>query len=151
VLFLTLKERLMNDYKEALKSRDEIRKNTINLARAAIKQVEVDTRLELQDEDIIPILAKQVKMRRDAIGEFERGNRTDLADAYKTEIDVLQTYLPAELTEDQIREIVKTTAAEMSIEGGRQNMGKLMGATMPKVKGVADGGVVKRIIEEFLV
>jgi len=147
---LTLKERLMNDYKEALKSRDEIRKNTINLARAAIKQVEVDTRQELQDEDIIPILAKQVKMRRDAIGEFERGNRTDLVDAYKTEIEVLQTYLPAELTEDQIREIVKTTAAGMGIEGGRQNMGKLMGATMPKVKGVADGGVVKKIIEEFL-
>jgi len=147
---LTLKERLMNDYKEALKSRDEIRKNTINLARAAIKQVEVDTRQELQDEDIIPILAKQVKMRRDAIGEFERGNRTDLVDAYKTEIEVLQTYLPAELTHDQIREIVKTTAAEMGIEGGRQNMGKLMGATMPKVKGVADGGVVKKIIEEFL-
>lgn len=147
---MTLKERLMNDYKEALKSRDEIRKNTINLARAAIKQVEVDTRQELQDEDIIPILAKQVKMRRDAIGEFERGNRTDLVDAYKTEIDVLQTYLPAELTEDQIREIVKTTAAGMGIEGGRQNMGKLMGATMPKVKGVADGAVVKKIIEEFL-
>lgn len=147
---MTLKERLMNDYKEALKSRDEIRKNTINLARAAIKQVEVDTRQELQDEDIIPILAKQVKMRRDAIGEFERGNRTDLVDAYKTEIEVLQTYLPAELTEDQIREIVKTTAVGMGIEGGRQNMGKLMGATMPKVKGVADGGVVKKIIEEFL-
>lgn len=147
---MTLKERLMNDYKEALKSRDEIRKNTINLARAAIKQVEVDTREELQDEDIIPILAKQVKMRRDAIGEFERGNRTDLVDAYKTEIEVLQTYLPAELTEDQIREIVKTTAAEIGIDGGRQNMGKLMGATMPKVKGVADGGVVKKIIEEFL-
>ena len=147
---MTLKERLMNDYKEALKSRNEIHKNTINLARSAIKQVEVDTRLELQDEDIIPILAKQVKMRRDAIGEFERGNRTDLVDAYKSEIEVLQMYLPAELTEDQIREIVMTTAAEMGIEGGRQNMGKLMGATMPKVKGVADGGVVKKIIEEFL-
>jgi uncharacterized protein len=150
VLFLTLKERLMIDYKEALKSRDEIRKNTINLARSAIKQVEVDTRQELQDEDIIPILAKQVKMRRDAIGEFERGNRTDLVDAYTTEIEVLQAYLPAELTEEQIREIVRTTATGMGIEGGRQNMGKLMGATMSKVKGVADGGVVKKIIEEFL-
>lgn len=147
---MTLKERLMEDYKEALKSRDEIRKNSINFARAAIKQVEVDTRKELQDEDIIPILAKQVKMRRDALGDFERGNRTDLVNAYKAEIEVLQTYLPKELTEDQIRDVVKTTAEEMGIEGGRQNMGKLMGATMPKVKGVADGGVVKKIIEEFL-
>jgi len=147
---LTLKERLMEDYKEALKSRDEIRKNSINFARAAIKQVEVDTRKELQDEDIVPILAKQVKMRRDALGDFERGGRTDLVNAYKAEIEVLQTYLPTELTEDQISEIVKATAAELGIDGGRQNMGKLMGATMPKVKGVADGSVVKKIIEEFL-
>ena len=147
---MTLKERLMEDYKEALKSRDEIRKNSINFARAAIKQVEVDTRKELQDEDIVPILAKQVKMRRDALGDFERGGRTDLVNAYKAEIEVLQTYLPKELTVDQIRDVVKTTAEEMGIEGGRQNMGKLMGATMPKVKGVADGGVVKKIIEEFL-
>jgi uncharacterized protein len=147
---LTLKERLMEDYKEALKSRDEIRKNSINFARAAIKQVEVDTRKELQDEDIVPILAKQVKMRRDALGDFERGGRTDLVNAYKAEIEVLQTYLPTELTEEEIREIVKTTAAELGIEGGRQNMGKLMGATMPKVKGVADGSVVKKVIEEFL-
>ena len=147
---MTLKERLMEDYKEALKSRDEIRKNSINFARAAIKQVEVDTRKDLQDEDIVPILAKQVKMRRDALGDFERGGRTDLVNAYKAEIEVLQTYLPKELTVDQIRDVVKTTAEEMGIEGGRQNMGKLMGATMPKVKGVADGGVVKKIIEEFL-
>ncbi len=147
---MTLKERLMEDYKEALKSRDEIRKNSINFARAAIKQVEVDTRKDLQDEDIVPILAKQVKMRRDALGDFERGGRTDLVNAYKAEIEVLQSYLPAELSDEQIREIVQTTAAELGIEGGRQNMGKLMGATMPKVKGVADGSVVKRIIEEFL-
>lgn len=147
---MTLKERLMEDYKEALKSRDEIRKNSINFARAAIKQVEVDTRKELQDEDIVPILAKQVKMRRDALGDFERGGRTDLVNAYKAEIEVLQTYLPTELTEEQISEIVKATAAELGINGGRQNMGKLMGATMPKVKGVADGSVVKKIIEEFL-
>jgi len=147
---LTLKERLMNDYKEALKSRDEIRKNSISFARAAIKQVEVDTRQELNDDEIIPIIAKQVKMRRDALDDFIRGGRSDLADAYKAEIEVLLAYLPAQLTEDDIRQVVTTTAAELGLSEGRQNMGKLMGAVMPKVKGVADGGTVKKVIEEFL-
>lgn len=147
---MTLKERLMNDYKEALKSRDEIRKNSISFARAAIKQVEVDTRQELNDDEIIPIIAKQVKMRRDALDDFIRGGRSDLADAYKAEIEVLLAYLPAQLTEDDIRQVVTTTAAELGLSEGRQNMGKLMGAVMPKVKGVADGGTVKKVIEEFL-
>lgn len=147
---MTLKERLMSDYKQALKSRDEIGKNAINFARAAIKQVEVDTRHELMDDEIVPIIAKQVKMRRDALDDFIRGGRSDLADAYKAEIEVLLAYLPAQLTEDEIREIVVKTANELSISEGRQNMGKLMGAVMPKVKGVADGGAVKKIIEEFL-
>lgn len=147
---MTLKERLMQDFKEALKSRDEVRKNTISFARAAIKQVEVDTRRELQDEDILPILAKQVKMRKDALADFERGGRTDLANAYKAEIEVLNEYLPKQLTSEEILAIVTATAAEMGIEGGRANMGKLMGAVMPKVKGVADGGDVKKILEEFL-
>jgi len=147
---LTLKQRLMQDFKEALKSRDEVRKNTISFARAAIKQVEVDTRRDLQDEDILPILAKQVKMRKDALADFERGGRTDLANAYKAEIEVLNEYLPKQLTPQEILAIVTATAAEMGIEGGRTNMGKLMGAVMPKVKGVADGGDVKKILEEFL-
>ena len=147
---MTLKERLMQDFKEALKSRDEVRKNTISFARAAIKQVEVDTRRDLQDEDILPILAKQVKMRKDALADFERGGRTDLANAYKAEIEVLNEYLPKQLTPEEILAIVTATAAEMGIEGGRGNMGKLMGAVMPKVKGVADGGDVKKILEEFL-
>ena len=147
---MTLKERLMQDFKEALKSRDEIRKETISFARAAIKQVEVDTRRDLQDEDIIPILAKQVKMRKDALADFERGGRTDLANAYKAEIEVLNEYLPKQLTADEILSIVRETAMEMGIEGGKQNMGKLMGAVMAKVKGVADGGDVKNVLEKFL-
>ena len=147
---MTLKERLMQDFKEALKSRDEVRKNTISFARAAIKQVEVDTRRDLQDEDILPILAKQVKMRKDALADFERGGGTDLANAYKAEIEVLSEYLPQQLTPREILEVVTATAAELGIEGGRANMGKLMGAVMPKVKGVADGGDVKKILEEVL-
>ena len=140
----------MSDFKDAMKARDEVRKNTISFARAAVKQYEIDNRKELDDEGIVAILAKQVKMRKDALSDFEKAGRMDLADAYKQEIEVLQKYLPAQLSADEIRDIVKATAAELGIEGGKQNMGKLMGAVMGKVKGVADGNDVRKVIEEFL-
>lgn len=148
---MTLKERLTNDFKEAMKAKDEVRKNTISFARAAIKQYEVDHRgEELDDSGIVAILQKQVKMRKDALSDFEKAGRTDLTDAYKAEIEVLSQYLPKQLTEAEISKIVKETAAELGIEGGKQNMGKLMGSVMAKVKGVADGGAVKKCVEAFL-
>ena len=142
---MSLKEQLMSDFKDAMKAKDEVRKNTISFARAAVKQYEIDNRKELDDEGIVAILAKQVKMRKDALSDFEKAGRMDLADAYKQEIEVLQKYLPAQLSADEIRD-----AAELGIEGGKQNMGKLMGAVMGKVKGVADGNDVRKVIEEFL-
>lgn len=147
---MSLREQLMSDFKDAMKAKDEVRKNTISFARAAVKQYEIDNRKELDDEGIVAILAKQVKMRKDALSDFEKAGRMDLADAYKQEIEVLQKYLPAQLSADEIRDIVKATAAELGIEGGKQNMGKLMGAVMGKVKGVADGNDVRKVIEEFL-
>ncbi|MBR0596343.1 GatB/YqeY domain-containing protein [Sinanaerobacter chloroacetimidivorans] len=147
---MSLKDRLSSDFKDAMKAKDEIRKNTVNLARAAIKQHEVDNRVELDDQAIIDILTKQVKMRKDALSDFEKAGRTDLLDAYNAEIAILMEYLPKQLTDEEITEIVKATAAELGIEGGKQNMGKLIGAVMPKVKGVADGGVVRKIIEGML-
>ena len=147
---MSLKEQLMSDFKDAMKAKDEVRKNTISFARAAVKQYEIDNRKELDDEGIVAILAKQVKMRKDALSDFEKAGRMDLADAYKQEIEALQKYLPAQLSADEIRDIVKATAAELGIEGGKQNMGKLMGAVMGKVKGVADGNDVRKVIEEFL-
>ena len=147
---MSLKDRLQNDFKEAMKAKDEIRKNTVNLARAAIKQYEIDNRTELDDQGVITILTKQAKMRKDALSDFEKAGRTDLLDAYNKEIEILMEYLPKQLSEAEITEIVKATAAELGIEGGRQNMGKLIGAVMPKVKGVADGGVVKKIVEGLL-
>ncbi len=147
---MTLKEQLMADFKEAMKSRDEIAKNTISLARAAIKQYEVDKREELDDAGVIAILSKQVKMRKDALADFEKAGRTDLADAYNAEIEVLNRYLPEQLSREKIMEIVRETAASLEIEGGKQNMGKLMGPVMGKVKGLADGGMVKEVVMEFL-
>ncbi len=147
---MTLKDRLMADFKESMKQKDEVKKNTVSLARAAIKQYEVDNRVELEDADIVKILQKQVKMRKDALADFEKAGRTDLADAYKAEIKVLETYLPEQMSKDAILDVVKATAAELGVESGRQNMGKLMGPVMGKLKGLADGNDVKKVIEEFL-
>ena len=147
---MPLKERLASDFKDALKNKDEVGKNTISLARAAIKQYEVDKREELDDDGVIQILSKQVKMRKDALDDFEKAGRTDLLDSYKKEIEVLSKYLPEQLSADEIKKIVEETAADMGITEGKQNMGKMMGAVMPKVKGVADGKDVRKVIEEFL-
>ena len=147
---MTLKEQLMADFKEAMKAKDEVRKNTISCARAAIKQYEVDNRQELDDEGIIAILSKQVKMRKDALSDFEKAGRTDLADDYKAEIEILMSYLPEQMDASKIKEAVQAAADEMGIEKDKKNMGRLMGAVMKKVKGLADGNDVRKAVEEFL-
>ena len=147
---MTIKEQLMADFKAAMKNKAEIAKNTVSLARAAIKQYEVDNREELSDEGIIAVLSKQVKMRKDALADFEKAGRTDLVESYKAEIEILNKYLPEQLSDDKIMEVVKATAAELGIEGGKQNMGKLMGPVMAKVKGQADGNAVKKVVMDFL-
>ena len=147
---MAIKEKLMADFKEAMKAHDEVAKNTISFARAAIKQYEVDHREELDDDGIAAILSKQVKMRKDALADFEKAGRTDLIDSYKSEIEILKRYRPEQLSDEKIREIIKGTAAELGIEGGMQNMGKLMGPVMAKVKGLADGNQVKQLVQEFL-
>lgn len=147
---MSLKDKLANDFKEAMKAKDEVKKNTVNLARAAIKQYEVDKRVELDEQGILEILAKQVKMRKDALSDFEKAGRTDLVEGYNKEISILMEYLPKQLSDQEILVIVQTTAAELGIKDGKGNMGKLIGAVMPKVKGLADGGAVKKLVEEFL-
>jgi uncharacterized protein YqeY len=147
---LTLKEKLSEGFKEAMKARDEIRKTTVNLIRAAVKQIEVDTRTELDENEVLGVIAKQVKMRKDALPDFEKAGRTDLLETYNKEIDILMAYLPEQMTIEEIQKIAREVMAELGIEGGKQNMGKLMGALMPRVKGKADGGDVRKAIEGLL-
>ena len=147
---MSLKDRLMQDFKDAMKAHDEVAKNTINLARAAIKQYEVDHRVELDEQGIIDILTKQVKMRKDALSDFEKAGRTDLIKNYSREIEILMAYLPKQLTEEEILQIVCDTKAELGIDDGKPNMGRLMGAVMPKVKGLADGGAVRKAVQSVL-
>lgn len=147
---MSLKEQLSADFKEALKTKDVTKKNVVSMARAAIKQYEVDHREELDDAGIIEVLTKQVKMRKDAIADFEKAGRTDLLDVYKAEIEVLQAYLPAQMTEEEVRAVVEKAIADNGIELEKKNMGKVMKAVMPLVKGRADGGIVKKVVDSIM-
>ena len=149
---MTLKERLNADFKDAMKNKQTIRKEMISFLRAAIKQYEVDNREELDDAGIAAIVAKQIKMRKDGIADFKKAGRDDLVEANEAEIAVLTGYLPKQLTADEIAQLVRETAAEAGIEAGsgKGSMGRLMGAVMPKVKGVADGNDVKKAVMAFL-
>lgn len=148
---MALKQQLMEDYKEAMKAGDQIRKETVNLVRAAIKQHEVDQRVEIEDDaEIVKIIKKQVKMRTDALADFVKGGRDDLLEAYNKEIDILKAYLPEEMSEEAIADKVAEVAEKLGITEGMQNMGKLMKACMAELKDAADGGVVNKKVKEFL-
>ena len=146
---MSLKERLMNDLKEAMKDKNQLRKSVITMIRAAVKQIEVDKRTELDDEAICDIMTKQVKQKRDAIEEFARGGREDLVNEAKGEIDILMEYLPQQLTAEEISDIVSQTVDEVGANSAK-DMGKVMSALMPKVKGRADGKLVNQIVKQFL-
>ncbi|MCR5182602.1 MAG: GatB/YqeY domain-containing protein [Clostridia bacterium] len=150
---MTIKEQLMEDFKASMKAHDEVAKNTISFARAAIKQYEIDHRgEELDDQGIIAILSKQVKMRKDALADFEKAGRTDLLDSYNAEIAILERYLPKQMTADELRAVVAETAEALGIQKGEgaKMMGKLMGPVMAKVKGLAEGNEVRTLVQEFL-
>ena len=146
-----LKEQLLQDYKDAMKSADAVRKNTVNMVRAAIKQYEVDQRVDLEDDaDIIKIIKKQVKMRTDALADFAKAGREDMVDGYKKEIEILQSYLPEEMSDEEIKAKVQEIAGSLGIEEGMQNMGTLMKNVMAELKDAADGSAVNKAVKEFL-
>ncbi len=146
---MSLKERLMQDLKTAMRNKDRTLKDTITMVRAAIKQREVDERIELEDEDVVALISKQVKQRKDSIEDFRKGNREDLAEAAQKEIDILMNYLPKQLSEEEIDEIVKSVVDEVGANS-MKDMGKVMGKVMPKVRGKADGSLVNKIVKQYL-
>lgn len=148
---LSLKEQLLADYKTAMKEHDVTSKETVNLIRAAIKQHEIDQRVTLEDDaDIIPIIKKQLKMRTDALADFEKAGRQDLLDSYNREIEILKKYLPEEMSEEQIREAVEKIAADSGVERSMKSMGTLMKTTMAELKGKADGSLVSKVVKSYL-
>lgn len=136
-----LKGRIIEDIKTAMKAGEKDRLKVLRLISAAIKQVEVDERRDLDDADVLGILNKMVKQRRDSITQYTDGNRKDLADIEQQEIEIIEDYLPEQLSEDELDELVDEAIATTGAEGIR-DMGKVMGAIKSKAQGRADMGIV---------
>ncbi len=148
---MNLKDRLVADMKDAMKAKQEgkLRLSVIRMARASIKNAEIDKKRELSEEEVIEVLAREVKMRRDSIEEYVKANRQDVVDQLNEEIRILMPYLPEQLSETEIRNLVQEALQATGAQGPRE-MGKVMGYLMPKVKGKADGKLVNQIVKEAL-
>jgi len=146
---MPLKEKLMGDLKESMKSKDKVKKNVVTMVRAAIKQREVDERIELVDADVIDIIAKQIKQKKDSIPDFEKGKRQDLIDLTNEEIKILLEYLPPQLSDEELESIVKE-AIEATNAQSKKDLGKVMALIMPKVKGKADGKHINEIVAKYI-
>ena len=146
---MSLKETLMQDLKTAMKTKDKRTKDTITMVRAAIKQKEVDERVDLDDEGVLKVLSKEIKERRGSIEEFEKAGRDDLVESTKAEIDVLMKYMPEHLSEEELEKLVRQVMEENNITEKKQ-MGLLMKNIMPRVQGRADGKAVNAIVNRIL-
>ncbi len=146
---MSLKTTVINDMKAAMKAKDKETLGTIRMLTAAIKQIEVDERRELSDADVLSIVTKMIKQRKDAAEQFAQANREDLQQKELTEIDTLEKYLPAQLSTEEVTDIVHTIIADTGASG-MQDMGQVMGLTKAKVAGQADMGQVSQIVKAAL-
>ena len=146
---MSLKTRITEDMKTAMRAKDSARLGAIRLLQAAIKQREVDERIELDDAQVIAVIEKMLKQRRDSISQYEAASRQDLADAEKYEINVLQDYLPQALTEDEVTAILDEVVAETGAIGIK-DMSKVMAAIKPLVAGRTDMGKISGLIKSRL-
>jgi len=144
-------EQLTEDMKAAMKAKEAGKQelSVIRMVRSAIRQIEIDGKKELDDNGVIDIISKEVKMRKDSIEEFRKGDREDLVAQNEAEIAVLMKYLPTQLTEDEVRSLVKEAVAASGASSAKE-MGKVMAVLMPKVKGRADGKLVNTVVREAL-
>lgn len=146
---MSLKQKLQEDLKSSMKNKDSIKKSVITLIRSSIKQYEVDNRVELEDDAIVDLIAKQLKQTRDSREEFIKAGRDDLVSKSEAEIEVLKEYLPQQLSEEELNEIVISTISEVGATS-MKDMKKIMTSIMPKVKGKADGKLINELVKKHL-
>ena len=146
---MSLRQDIHKDIAVAMKAGEKERLSTVRMLMSAIKYKEVDAHRELTDEETIAVISTLVKQRQDSIEQFTKGNRLDLAEKESMELEVLRTYLPPQLSEAEVRDIIKKAVAETGATG-QKDMGKLMKVIMPQVKGKADGKLVNDIVKELL-
>ena len=147
---MSIKDQLKEDLKSAMKDKDTIRKNVVQLIKAGVLQVEKDQKVTLDDEGVLDVIARQLKQRRDSLPDYEKSGRTDLITQLKREMEILMGYLPAQLTPEELFAIVKE-AVEKTGAKTVKDMGKVMAEVMPKTKGRADGKEINKIARELLV
>ena len=146
---MSLKEQLAIDLKSAMKDKDTVRKNVVQMIRAGVLQIEKDKKVTLDDNGVLEVISKQLKQRKDAMPDYEKSGRSDLIAELKAEIGYLMEYLPEQLSEEELTEIVKAAVAETGASSVR-DMGKIMGAVLPKVQGRADGRMINEIAKKLL-
>lgn len=145
---MSIKEKMAQDLKEAMKCGDTFKRDTLRLLNSALKQVEVDKRIELSDDDVIGILKSAYKQREDALEAYINASREDLAQKEKQEMDIILSYLPKQLSDDELKEAVKQIIAEVGAVGGK-DLGKVMGVAK-KLSQVADGKRISAMAKELL-
>ena len=146
---MAIKDKLKDDLIAAMKEKDAIRKNVVQLIKAGVLQVEKDKKITLDDEGVLDVIAKQLKQRRDSLPDYEKSGRDDLIAQLKREMELLMEYLPQQLSHDELVVIVKE-AIEATGAQSVKDMGKIMSAVMPKTKGRADGKEINAIAREIL-
>lgn len=148
---MSLKDRLAEDMKAAMKEKESGKKklSVIRMVRSSLKNAEIDKKSELTEEEVLDVIAREVKKRRDSLDEYLKVGREDIANGLKEEVEILMEYLPEQLSEPEIRALVKDVVDEVKPTGPK-DMGKVMGKLMPKVKGKADGKLVNQIVKEFM-
>jgi uncharacterized protein YqeY len=145
---VSLKDTITADLKDAMRSRDQVRLDTLRSALSAFTYRRVEAGHDLADDEMLAVVAKQVKQRNDSIAEYTKAGRTELVEKETRERDILANYLPAQKSADEVREIVRKTIAELPPEG--RNQGAVMKVVMPALKGQADGNVVRTVVTEEL-
>lgn len=146
---MALAQTLMNDLKDAMKAGDKIRTETLRMLRSQIKNAAIAAGDELSDDDIIAVLGKEAKKRKESIGMYEKGGRRDLAEKETLEYEIISTYLPAQLSEDELKAKIKDVIAETGASG-MADVGKVMGVLMPAIKGRADGKLAQQLVKDLL-
>jgi hypothetical protein len=149
---MSLQEQLVNDMKVAMKSGDSVKVSTIRMLKAAIKNKEIEkggTSYKLSDKEILEVIATAIKQRKDSIEQFTKGHRLDLAEKEKKELEILQAYMPPQMSDEDVKAEVKKAIAETSASS-QKDMGKVMKILMPRIAGRADGAVVNRIVRELI-
>ena len=146
---MTLSERINNDLKEAMKCKDSFRLSVIRMVKGAMQLAKPNPREELTDDDVITVISKQIKMRNDSIKEFEAAGRSDLVEQNKKEIEILNTYMPKQLSEEELTEIIDKVFEEVK-PTSQKDMGLIMKNISPLVKGKADMSLVNKLVKERL-